>query len=141
MFEAMGKNIFHTGALGTGEVTKLLNKMVGLTNLFLTVEAMQVGLAYGMDLRKLAGIMETSSGRNFSTAEWDRGKATFAYFAKSPDLIKLAVDLCRKDLEHAQDLARQAEVASPLLDQISDAFRMFNYGAIERGWKEVTESG
>ena len=114
VFEAMGENIFHTGDLGTGEVTKLINNMVGLPNLFLTVEAMQVGMAYGMDLRRLASIMDTGSGRNFTTKDWEQGKATFAHFAKSSELIKLVVDLCRKDLKHVQDLARQASVSSPL---------------------------
>ena len=81
--------------------------MVGLTNLFLVVEAMQVGLAYGMDPKILAEVMEVSSGRNFSTKDWDRGKATLSFFTKSPELTKVAVDLSRKDLEHAQDLARK----------------------------------
>ena len=84
--------------------------------------------------------METSSGRNFSTKDWERGKATFAYFAKTPDLIKVGVDLCRKDLEYAQELSRQANVACPLLDRISDAFGKFTYEAIEKSWSEVSEA-
>jgi 3-hydroxyisobutyrate dehydrogenase len=131
VLEAMGENIFHTGPLGSGEVTKLVNNIVGVPNLFLSVEAMLIGKEYGMDLHSLAAIMETSSGRNFSTKDWDRGKATFGYFAKSLDLIKVAVDISRKDLQHAQELAKQVGLACPLLDQILDAVTHFTYEEIK----------
>ena len=114
--------------------------MVGLPNLFLTVEAMQVGMEYGMDLHRLASIMETGSGRNITTKDWEQGKATFAHFAKSPELIKLAVDLSRKDLKHVQDLARQASVSCPLLNRILDAFNLFEYEEIEKSWNAVTKA-
>ncbi len=140
VLEAMGENIYFTGGLGSGEVTKLVNNIVGLTNLFLVVEAMQVGQAYGMESSVLANVMETSSGRNFSTEDWERGKATFAYFAQSPELIKVAVDLCRKDLTHAHELSSIAEVSCPLFDQILGAFNAFRYDEIEKSWSAVAES-
>jgi 3-hydroxyisobutyrate dehydrogenase-like beta-hydroxyacid dehydrogenase len=140
VLEAMGENIFHAGPLGSGEVTKIVNNIVGVTNLFLAVEAMRVGRAYGMDLHRLAAVMEVGSGRNFSTQDWERAKATFAYFAKSPSLMRVAVDLCRKDLSHAQELARQEDVSCPLLDKIADGVRGFGYDETQRHWREVSES-
>lgn len=137
VFKAMGENIFHTGPLGSGNVTKLVNNIVGITNLFLSVEAMLVGKKYGMDLHKLASIMETSSGRNFSTKDWDRGKATFEFFAQSLDLSKVLVDLTRKDLQHAQELAKKVNVACPLLDQIVQAVEKFSYEEIKERWHSV----
>lgn len=119
-------------------MTRLVNNIVGVTNLHLSVEAMRIGKEYGMDLHRLAAIMETSSGRNFFTNDWDRGKATFGYFAKSLDLVKVAVDLSRKDLQHAQELAKQVGLACPLLDQIVDAVTRFTYEEIKERWGSVT---
>ena len=139
VLKTMGENIFHTGPLGSGNVTKLVNNIVGVTNLFLSVEAMLVGKKYGMDLFKLAAIMETSSGRNFSTKDWERGKATFAFFAQSLDLSKVLVDLTRKDLQHALELARKADLSSPLLEQIVQAVEKFSYEEIKERWGAVAE--
>jgi len=137
VLKTMGENIFHTGPLGSGNVTKLVNNIIGVTNLFLSVEAMLVGKKYGMDLSKLAAIMETSSGRNFSTKDWERGKATFAFFAQSLDLSKVLVDLTRKDLQHALELARKAGISSPLLEQIVQAVEKFSYEEIKERWQAV----
>jgi 3-hydroxyisobutyrate dehydrogenase-like beta-hydroxyacid dehydrogenase len=138
VFKAMGENIYHTGPLGSGDVAKLVNNIVGITNLFLSVEAMLVGKKYGMDLTKLAAIMETSSGRNFSTKDWERGRATFAFFAQSLDLSKVLVDLSVKDLEHAQELAKNAGLTCPLLDHIVQAVKLFTYEEIKERWHAVT---
>lgn len=137
VLKTMGENIFHTGPLGSGNVSKLVNNIVGVTNLFLSVEAMLVGKKYGLDLSKLAAIMETSSGRNFSTKDWERGKATFAFFAQSLDLSKVLVDLTRKDLQHALELARKADISSPLLEQIVQAAEKFSYEEIKERWQAV----
>jgi 3-hydroxyisobutyrate dehydrogenase len=139
VLKTMGENIFHTGPLGSGNVTKLVNNIVGVTNLFLSVEAMLVGKKYGMDLTKLAAIMETSSGRNFSTKDWERGKATFAFFAQSLELSKVLVDLTRKDLEHALEMARKAHLSSPLLEQIVQVVEKFTYEEIKERWGAVAD--
>lgn len=137
VLEAMGDKIYHTGALGSGQVTKLINNMLGLTNLFLTVEAMQVGLAYGMDLAILANVLEASSGRNFSTQDWERSKATLTFLTENSERIRGALDLARKDLAHAQELSSKAGVTCPLFEQIVQAFHAFSYDEIEERWREV----
>jgi 3-hydroxyisobutyrate dehydrogenase len=138
VFKLMGENIFHTGPLGSGEVTKLVNNIVGVPNLFMSVEAMLVGKKYGLDPSKLAAIMETSSGRNFSTKDWERGRKTFEFFSQSLELSKVLLDLCRKDLEHAQEMARQVNLECPLLDYILEALRKFSYEEIQKRWHAVT---
>jgi L-serine 3-dehydrogenase (NAD+) len=83
VFEVLGRNIFHAGPLGCGDIAKLVNNIVGVTNLYLAVEAMLVAKGYGMDPARMAEIMEVSSGRCFATKDWERGRATFGYFAQS----------------------------------------------------------
>ena len=137
VLKTMGENIFQTGALGSGNVTKLINNIVGVTNLFLSVEAMALGKKYGMDLHKLAAIMETASGRNFSTKDWDRGKATFNFFAQNLDLAKVMVDLSLKDLQHAQEMARQVGLPCPLVDHVAEALNNFTYEEIKERWGSI----
>ena len=137
VLKTMGENIFHTGPLGSGNVTKLVNNIVGVTNLFLSVEAMLVGKKYGMDPTKLAAIMETSSGRNFSTKDWERGKATFAFFAQSLDLSKVLVDLTRKDLQHALEMARKAGLSSPVLEGVVQVVEKTTPEEIKERWGSV----
>ena len=138
VFEAMGENIYHTGPLGFGDVTKLVNNIIGVTNLFLTVEAMLVGKKCGMDPYRLASILETSSGRNFLTQDWEKGRAFLEVFSKTLDSAKLACDLGRKDLRHAQQLATEVQMACPLLDQIVNVVNNFSPEEIMERWGSVT---
>jgi 3-hydroxyisobutyrate dehydrogenase len=137
VFEALGQNIFHCGPLGTGDTTKLVNNIIGVTNLYLTVEAMAVGMKLGMDPYKLAEILEQSSGRNMSTRDWGNGRAIFDLFSQSLDMSKVMIDLSRKDLSHAQELARSVNIDVPLLDHIIKAIDNFTYEEIKERWHSV----
>jgi len=139
VLKTMGENIFHTGPLGSGNVTKLVNNIVGVTNLFLSVEAMLVGKKYGMDPTKLAAIMETSSGRNFSTKDWERGKSTFGFFAQTLDRSKVLVDLCIKDLQHAVEIARKAGLSSPVLEGVMQVVKKTTPEEIKERWGSIAE--
>jgi len=120
--------------LGSGEVSKLVNNILGITNMFLSVEAMSIGQKWGMDPEKLAAIIETSSGRNFSSKDWKKARAVFEAFSKTMDLTKVLVDLCQKDLEHARQLAQNVDMACPLLDRVVDTVNNFTYEEINERW-------
>ena len=137
VFKVMGENIYHTGELGTGEITKLVNNIIAITNIFITAEAMTIGQNYGMSPNKLASIMETSSGRNFATKDWASGRKFFEIFSENLDMTKTVLDLCRKDLKNCQELGRGVNVASPLLDQIVGALKNFSYEEIKERWHSV----
>jgi 3-hydroxyisobutyrate dehydrogenase len=49
IFETMGKTIIYTGPSGCGQKTKLVNQLVGATNLLATVEGLRVAHAAGLD--------------------------------------------------------------------------------------------
>jgi len=138
VFRAMGENIYHTGPLGSGDITKLVNQIIAVTNLFLSVEAMLLGKKLGMDLHKLAAILDNSSGRNLSTKDWEKGRAIFELFSQTLDLSKVMVDLSRKDLGNAQELAKSVNHECPLLDHIVRAVNGFSYQEIKERWHSVT---
>lgn len=67
ILSAMGKNIVHCGAAGNGQVAKIANNMLLGISMVGVAEAMALGVALGMDAKVLAGIINTSSGRCWSS--------------------------------------------------------------------------
>lgn len=63
----MGKNIVHCGPSGNGQVAKLCNNMLLAISMIGVAEAMTLGAALNMDPKTLAGILNTSSGRCWSS--------------------------------------------------------------------------
>ena len=57
LMQAMGKGIFHCGALGSAAVTKIINNMLCVTNMFLTAEAVELAAAHGVDFEHLAPVL------------------------------------------------------------------------------------
>ncbi len=137
VFEMMGENIFYTGSLGTGSTTKLVNNIIGLTNLFLCAEAFQIGQKLEMDLPTLASIFEKSTGRIFLTKDWENSRKIFEIFSKDLETSKVTVELARKDLEHARQLAKEANVACPLFDRIVEAVYRLSYKEVNERWHSL----
>lgn len=65
ILEAMGKNIFHAGEHGAGQVAKMCNNMLLSVLMVGTAEALNMGVEHGMDPKVLSEIMLQSSGRNW----------------------------------------------------------------------------
>src|SRR5579875_213647 len=49
IFQVMGKTITYTGAVGNGQKTKLVNQLVGATNLLAAVEGLRLARTAGLD--------------------------------------------------------------------------------------------
>jgi 3-hydroxyisobutyrate dehydrogenase len=106
----MGKNIVHCGGSGTGQVAKICNNLLLGISMIGVAEAMSLGAALGIDLKVLAGIINTSSGRCWSSDTYnpypgvmDNVPATRGYTGG------FGTDLMLKDLGLAADAARQVQ--------------------------------
>ena len=64
---AMGKNIFHMGSSGAGQVAKLCNNMALGVIMAVTGEALALGVAHGLDAKALSQMMAVSTGRSWAT--------------------------------------------------------------------------
>ena len=62
----MGKNIFHAGEHGAGQVAKICNNMLLGILMAGTAEAINLGVKNGLDPKVLSDIMLQSSGRNWT---------------------------------------------------------------------------
>lgn len=106
----MGKNIVYCGNSGNGQVAKVANNMLLGISMIATAEAMSLGVSLGMDPKVLAGIINTSSGRCWSSEIYN----------PYPDVVESApasrgytggfgVDLMLKDLGLATEAAKFAK--------------------------------
>lgn len=109
VFEAMGKNIFHLGALGAGQSVKLINQMVGGGIMALVAEGYALGEAAGVDLAALTDVMLVSSA-NSSVLE-ARGRKFVLADQYRPGFM---TRLMRKDMALAVSLAQQFDVPVPV---------------------------
>nr|KAJ3418508.1 hypothetical protein HK105_008232 [Polyrhizophydium stewartii] len=67
ILQGMGKNIVYCGKHGSGQVAKICNNMLLGITMIGASEAMNLGARLGMDPKLLAGILNTSTGRCWST--------------------------------------------------------------------------
>lgn len=67
VLQAMGKNIFHMGASGAGQVAKLCNNMALGVIMAVTGEAIALGVAHGLDPATLSKMMAVSTSRSWAT--------------------------------------------------------------------------
>lgn len=67
VLRAMGKNIFHMGDAGAGQVAKLCNNMALGVIMAATGEALALGVAQGLDPKVLSEMMAVSTSRSWAT--------------------------------------------------------------------------
>jgi 3-hydroxyisobutyrate dehydrogenase len=67
ILQSMGKNIFHMGDSGAGQVAKLCNNMALGVIMAVTGEAIALGAAHGLDPKVLSQMMAVSTSRSWAT--------------------------------------------------------------------------
>ncbi|CAG9274441.1 3-hydroxyisobutyrate dehydrogenase [Paraburkholderia unamae] len=64
VLQAIGAQVFHMGAIGTGHTAKALNNLITATTLAITSEAMALGVKLGVDAQTLLDVINAGSGRS-----------------------------------------------------------------------------
>lgn len=67
VLESMGRNIFHVGDSGAGQVAKLCNNMALGAIMAVTGEALALGVAHGLEPKVLSQMMAVSTSRSWAT--------------------------------------------------------------------------
>src|SRR5690606_17339400 len=113
--EKMGKNIFHAGDSGAGQVAKICNNMLLGILMAGTSEALALGVANGLDPAVLSGIIAKSSGRNWATELYNPWPGVMPDVPASKGYAGgFGVDLMLKDLGLAAEAAMRSGSAAPL---------------------------
>ncbi|MDB6085263.1 MAG: 3-hydroxyisobutyrate dehydrogenase [Gammaproteobacteria bacterium] len=105
----MGKNIVHCGGAGTGQVAKICNNLLLGISMIGVAEAMSLGVSLGIDPKVLAGIINTSSGRCWSSDTYNPYPGVMQNVPAARGYTGgFGTDLMLKDLGLATDAAKQA---------------------------------
>ena len=127
---AMGKNIFHAGAEGAGQVAKVCNNQLLAVHMIGTAEAMALGVANGLEPAALAEIMRLSSGGNWSLEKYNPWPGVMDNVPASRDYSGgFAAELMTKDLGLAQESAQSTGSSTPMGALALQLYRMM----IKRG--------
>jgi len=115
IFAAMGKNIFHAGPDGAGQVAKVCNNQVLAVQMIATAEAMALGVASGLDPAVLAEIMRQSSGGNWTLEKYNPWPGVMENAPASKGYSGgFMAELMAKDLGLAQEAAQVTASSTPM---------------------------
>lgn len=132
---AMGKNIVHCGAAGNGQVAKVANNMLLGISMIGVAEAMALGVALGMDAKTLAGVINTSSGRCWSSDTYNPFPGVLDNVPASRGYSGgFGSDLMLKDLGLATEAAKQVRqpvMLGALAQQLYQSFSAQGHGGLD----------
>ncbi|SFN59097.1 3-hydroxyisobutyrate dehydrogenase [Marinobacter pelagius] len=115
ILEAMGKNIFHAGPHGSGQVAKICNNMLLAILMAGTSEALALGVRNGLDPAVLSEIMKQSSGGNWALNVYNPWPGVMEGVPASRDYQGgFLVNLMTKDLGLAFDNAVKNQASIPM---------------------------
>jgi 3-hydroxyisobutyrate dehydrogenase-like beta-hydroxyacid dehydrogenase len=131
VFRAIGASIFHLGEVGKGNILKLLNNYVALSNQAALCEAMALADRLGIPRQTVGEVIARSSGASFIL---ERKLEALVARDYRPGFF---VDLAFKDLGLGLELARQAGAAAAVGEE---AWRLYGR-AREAGLGTLDSSG
>ncbi|MEL7489381.1 MAG: 3-hydroxyisobutyrate dehydrogenase [Pseudomonadota bacterium] len=113
--EAMGKNIFHAGAAGNGQVAKIANNMLLGVTMIATCEAFNLAERLGLDAQTFYDISSTASGQSWSMTSYCPAPGPVKTAPSNNDYQPgFAAAMMLKDMRLAQEAAHAAKAATPL---------------------------
>lgn len=135
VLQAMGKNIVHCGPAGNGQVAKVANNMLLAISMIGTAEAMNLGVALGMQPEVLAGVINTSSGRCWSSDTYNPFPGVMENVPAARGYSGgFGTDLMLKDLGLATEAAKHAQqpvLLGALAQQLYQSFSSQGHGSLD----------
>ena len=146
ILEAMGRQIFLTGPLGSGHAMKAINNYVSAAGLVAAAEGVLAAQRFGLDPGNVVDILNASTGMNNSTLN------KFHQFILSRAFDSgFSLELMVKDLKTALEVARSTGSPAPLAEACLEAWTGaqaalgpgLDHTAVVRHWEKLagTELG
>jgi len=108
--DMMGKNIFHAGDAGNGQVAKICNNMLLGIHMIGTCEAFNLAEKLGLDAQTFYDISSTASGQNWSMTSYCPAPGPVKTAPSNNDYkAGFAAGMMLKDLRLAQEAAMTAQ--------------------------------
>ncbi len=121
VFQAMGKNIFHVGGVGTGQVAKLVNNLTFYINMVAAAEGLSLGLKAGLKLERMLEVIKASTGNSWVVQNYEMLRKQRV---NSPGIRDLQYNTMDNALTYARELKIFAIPIIGLLSQ-SDLSTLF----------------
>ncbi|HXZ47819.1 MAG TPA: 3-hydroxyisobutyrate dehydrogenase [Usitatibacter sp.] len=132
VLQCMGRNVVHCGASGNGQVAKICNNLMLAIEMIGTAEGMTLAAKLGMDPKVFASIVNTSSGRCWSSDAYNPYPGVLENAPASRGYAGgFGADLMLKDLtlvSEAAKAARQPILLGALAQQIYQKHSADGYG-------------
>lgn len=113
--DVMGKNVFHAGDAGNGQVAKICNNMLLGIHMIGTCEAFNLAEKLGLDAQTFYDISSTASGQNWSMTSYCPAPGPVESAPSNKHYQPgFSAAMMLKDLRLAQDAATSARAATPL---------------------------
>lgn len=115
VLDVMGKNIFHAGQAGNGQVAKVCNNMILGISMIGVCEAFSLGEKLGLDAQTLFDISSTASGQCWSMTSYCPVPGPVPAAPSNRNYQPgFSAGMMLKDLRLAQDAATGVKAATPL---------------------------
>ena len=130
----LGRATFHVGALGLGNVAKLVNSLMAFSATWISLEGLAVAAKAGIDVRTMIDVIRTGGAGNIFTDRMveginERGRPT-----------QFSLALAAKDAGLLLDVAREHGVPTPAAAQVAQAFvAAVGAGLGERDFTDIVE--
>jgi len=122
MLATFCSDIAHLGEIGHGQVAKAINNLLLWVNGVALIEAGQLAASAGIDLPKLRGALQMSSGQSWALDNWDHVSFTWAL----------------KDMQIVLEMCDSASLSAPMMglvkEQVKDARKIRREGTVN--WTE-----
>ncbi|MBB5519783.1 3-hydroxyisobutyrate dehydrogenase [Amphiplicatus metriothermophilus] len=115
VLQHMGKNIFHAGQAGNGQVAKICNNMLLGASMIATCEAFNLAERLGLDAQTFFDIASAASGQCWSMTSYCPAPGPVPAAPSNRDYQPgFTAAMMLKDMRLAQEAARNAGAATPL---------------------------
>lgn len=128
LFEAIAKNIFHVGPVGTGHAIKLINNFLGQVSVAAIAEVLPLAKRFGIDLESLFHVVSVSGGNSFAF------QGLLPRVMAGDFEVYFKQRLVHKDLRYINELSRALGTPTPLaatLLTIHDMALASGYGDLD----------
>lgn len=133
VLEDMGKAAFRAGPAGAGQIAKICNNMLLAVHMIGTAEALNMGVAAGLDPKALTEIITASSGRNWSADSYNPYPGVQDGVPAGNDYQGgFLVKLMNKDLGLADEAAKRLGASTPMGDLARALYRKHG----DAGWAD-----
>ncbi|MFD0364677.1 NAD(P)-dependent oxidoreductase [Nocardia sp. GCM10030253] len=101
VFDSYARQVVHLGAVGAGQVTKIINNLLFTANLATAVSTLRLGESLGLDPKRLGELISQGTANSFALGRVVAGGGL-------DSIAQHAAGLLRKDVDLAADLAARA---------------------------------